>query len=467
MKTIGRNLIYAIYFVSITLLLLFLGGMYISGVVDPFQPFFSFYATSIIVPSAVFLITCILISFSDRKIFFFNNALFFIIGGFSILGIEFSTRFLTPGWPDIGLHGIKPGIIAKAWGRTLGVNDIPFNTWGERDHIHTIRKTSNVYRAAFIGDSFLEESVSRPLSVMVDDLLSHDVIESINLGVSGTSPDEYYYRIKNIALQLDIDHIFLFIYTGNDFIQNRTLISNYGITAVYPRDSLFSFLGLRSINHFFTNQKRPIIRAWNRAASLAKSENAKWEKIVNAPDSKIPEILADMFFFKGKDKKKIVDYLSGRELTSFYRILRHPDKNLFRSYYLKYALYYIVTGKRPFVNDKYAYRWVYQSFQLAKKKSVHFTLVIIPEAFQVDKKMQKDWAPFMDMKHLSVRKRDAGNRLIKRARADGIRWIDLHQILGGKAGTYLDPDGHWSDNGNRIAAQAIATYLAENDLAKQ
>ncbi|MFQ5484572.1 MAG: hypothetical protein ACE5DO_04465, partial [Desulfobacterales bacterium] len=219
MKTIGRNLIYAIYFVSITLLLLFLGGIYISGVVDPFQPFFSFYATYIIVPSAVFLITGILLFFSDRKIFFFNNVLFFIISALSIFGVEYSTRFLTPGWPDIGLHGIKPGVIAGAWGRTLGVNDVQFNPWAERDHIHTIRKVGDVYRAAFIGDSFLEESVSKPLPVEVDNLLSHDLIESINLGVSGTSPDGYYYRMKNIALQLDIDHVFLFFYTGNDFIQ--------------------------------------------------------------------------------------------------------------------------------------------------------------------------------------------------------------------------------------------------------
>ena len=43
-------------------------------------------------------------------------------------------------------------------------------------------------------------------------------IEAINLGVSATNPRSYYYRTRDVALELSPGALLLFIYAGNDFM---------------------------------------------------------------------------------------------------------------------------------------------------------------------------------------------------------------------------------------------------------
>src|SRR4029077_10656048 len=43
-------------------------------------------------------------------------------------------------------------------------------------------------------------------------------IEAVNLGVAATDPRSYYYRIRDVAVELHPDAVLLFIYAGNDFM---------------------------------------------------------------------------------------------------------------------------------------------------------------------------------------------------------------------------------------------------------
>ncbi|MCA9072970.1 MAG: hypothetical protein KDA84_28800, partial [Planctomycetaceae bacterium] len=187
-----------------------------------------------------------------------KRMLFGTIWGWFLLGImlflgEWVLRFATPPWPVVGLHAVQVDVAQRAWAHQDS-GPVALNDWGQRDSERSITKPPGTFRIAMVGDSFLEESTTTPLSQAVEAELGRSDVEVLNLGISATEPDEYYYRVKNIALNLDIDHCVLCLFAGNDFIDpNRTLDTTAGIVAVYPRGSLFSSLGLYSWNHLLTN----------------------------------------------------------------------------------------------------------------------------------------------------------------------------------------------------------------------
>ena len=86
-------------------------------------------------------------------------------------------------------------------------------------------------------------------------------------------------------------------------------------------------------------------------------------------------------------------------------------------------------------------------------------MVIIPEAFQVDSRMQSQWMPLTDVKALLRFKADAAKRLAGCAQTDNIETIDLHDTLNNKPGTYLNMDGHWSALGVKIVSDKMTEYI--------
>ena len=142
-------------------------------------------------------------------------------------------------------------------------------------------------------------------------------------------------------------------------------------------------------------------------------------------------------------------------------MLRHPDEGLFRSYYLESALQNAGTippAQSP-ISCGYAYSWVKRAADLAFKRGIGFTLVLIPEAFHVDPRMDSQYALLADMRQVTLESRKATLALLARARSDGIDCFDLYQTLQGRSGTYLNMDGHWSRKGTMLAARAVADHL--------
>jgi hypothetical protein len=87
------------------------------------------------------------------------------------------------------------------------------------------------------------------------------------------------------------------------------------------------------------------------------------------------------------------------------------------------------------------------------------TIVVIPEAFQVDDRMREQWLPLADMRRCTVPCRDAAQGFIGRARADSLDVVDLHDVLQRTRGTYLNLDGHWSSDGVKLVAGVLAKHL--------
>ncbi len=452
---------YTAYFFSITAALFLFGGLVVLLFVDK-NSFFSSQS----IPSIILILIFGIVSFfcaksifkKYKKIFIFNNIFFFIILIGTLYLCNFAASFFTPPWPAIGLHGVDPELGQESWGRIIHLDGgVGFNSFGQRDKEREKNPSLGIYRIAFLGDSILEESSTKPISSVTEERLNNSSIEIINLGVSATAPDEYYYRMKNIGLALGVNRCFLFFYCGNDFIQKRTLFSFLGVLAVYPRESLFSKLGLESINHILINDFRPILRAWGKAGEFNKKEQDLWGNILHSNDDEVEAILLTMV--NRIDKGKLNSILKKRDMSSFYEMLRNPDNNLFRSYYLSEGLTHAISKGQEYqspVSELFAYEWIKRTYELCSENNIDFTLVIVPEAFQVDKRMQDLWSPLTDMKKIADNKKQASDRLILLAQRDGIEYIDLHSSLEDHRGTYLNPDGHLSEYGIEIVSEVIA-----------
>jgi hypothetical protein len=83
-----------------------------------------------------------------------------------------------------------------------------------RDVERTIIKPAATTRVLFVGDSLVESNftpVSVPAAVERREAEVGRKIEAIDLGVSGTDPRSYYYRIRDVVLQLSPDAILVYI----------------------------------------------------------------------------------------------------------------------------------------------------------------------------------------------------------------------------------------------------------------
>ncbi len=391
----------------------------------------------------------------------FTTILFLMVAMVTVVASEIAARCLTPPWPASALHGVPPDSDHQPWG-LLGRREgqVGFNSWGQRDRERAVRLPKSTYRVALIGDSFLDETVSEPLSLVTERLINAPDVEVINLGVSASSPDEYYYRLANVALPLHVDACVMFLYLGNDLAaEPRTLPGSLGMTAVSPRGSLFQDLQLRGLNHLATNSQRPILQAWGAAGELAEQERALNEQFQHATDAEAVELLLSLDRFPPPLQSRLRQRLSQPELSAFLQMLREPDEELFRSYFLVDSLWLSALGQAPrTIDDIQSPRhWIGLSHQLCQRHGVKFLLVIIPQGFAVDHRMQAQWAPLANVARLTDRTEAAARQLITQLQDDGIDVLDLHTALSDTPGAYLNLDGHWSATGiHRVAKELVS-----------
>jgi hypothetical protein len=359
------------------------------------------------------------------------------------------------------LHGVDPAVSRRAWGLGLDPKDVGFNSWGQRDRERTVHPAAGTYRVAFIGDSFLEES-TLPVSLAVEGLLACPDCEIINLGVSASQADEYYYRLRYVALPLGCRHCVVWIFSGNDFVDEpRTLPSDWGFCAVSPRPSLLTLMGCRSLNHVLTNNRRPVILAWFTAGGLAAQESALHARLRRASDAELRQMLLNSIAHSDRSYRNLKGRLDSPEISRFFEMLRSPDAGKFRSYYLTSGVWSAAAGGGQWDPnpETQALYWVEEMRKCCEERGVKLTVVVIPEAFQVDRRMRDMWSPLTDMRHLTQPCRQAAERFCAAARALGIDALDLHSAFEEVPGTYLNLDGHWSQTGVELAARTVVEHL--------
>lgn len=456
----------SIYFFSITAAPLFLGSYLVLKFLNPQSSGTARWING--VGFIFFTIVSVMMSgrggLSGKKQFIFTHVLYFLILSTSLVAAEMLCRCFVPAWPSLGLHGVDMKLMAKKNIDYLGrpASELGFNSWGQRDKERSLYPSSNKKRIAFIGDSFLEHSSTKPLSLLVEDRLSEKRCEIINLGVSSSGPEDYYYRIKNIALKLGVTDCYVFIYEGNDLLNTKEnrLFSFLGFAATYPKDSLLETLGLLALNHLMTNSFRPLMSEWAKSGIAAKNELDLGQIFKNVSSQR--SLISALAALGGstQNQMKLARELLTKDLSLFYRMLQSPDEGRFRSYYLQYALNSILDERFGVtLNEVFAFSWIQEIKKVCKEKKVGLTVIIIPEPFSVDPRFDQLWNPLTDMGHARRHFRRASERLAVRCLSQNIRCIYLAGFLKGIPGTYLNLDGHWSPKGSEAVSAIIASAI--------
>lgn len=393
----------------------------------------------------------------------FATTLFGMIASVTLILAEAAARFFVPPWPALALHGVVPSEERQPWGH-LGpaADQIGFNAWGQRDRERTVIPEPQTHRVVFVGDSFLDDTVFDPVSLVVERLIDRADVEVVNLGVSATGPDEYYHRLARVGVPLGADSCVMFLYLGNDLAAGpRTLQGMLGIAAVTPRGSLLSDLQLRGLNHLLTNRQRPMLQAWGAGRELAASELALHTRFQHASDAEAAEILLSLESFPPPVAARLRRQLSQPEMAPFFEMLRRPDHDLFRSYFLVDSLWLAALGQAPRTIDDIdsARHWIRLSHQLCQQRGINFLLVVIPQGFAVDRRLQEMWSSLADIARLTDGTERAGRLLTQQLRGDGVEVLDLHAALGKIPGSYLNLDGHWSEAGIQCAAESVRARI--------
>ena len=482
LKPDKNKITYLILFISLLVLFFSAGGLFVTMVEDSVEWLTDLIlllgtVVSVAFFTALFCSRSLLhlkgssgASGGQRKNFVFSLILFILIVTVTLAIMNFAASFYTVSWPMSGLHGVSSDVGKKAWlYHRKGDGFVKVNSWGQRDREHTIKPQSGIYRVVFIGDSFLEDGASVPLPYITEEILKgtgRTSYELINLGVSATAPDEYFFRIKKVALPMEPDHCVVMFYAGNDFIQEPSLSSYGGISATYPRWSFLQALGLSSLDQIVSNERRPLLRAWFDSGSLLEHELKLQDEFAKTANDQETEKKYLSFFSTGEQSqlKSVLYKSSAAERSKFYEMLRHPDDAKFRSYYLDAATKSALGLPTPdFIKAEYSFRWVKAAYELCRKKGVAFTLAVIPDGFTVDSKMSAQYSALADMKAYMKHKDEAADRLLSHAAKDGMDVVDLRELLKNYPGAYLNMDGHWSKYGVEIVAQHLAKKFSQKN----
>lgn len=393
----------------------------------------------------------------------FSTLLHAMVLAATAISVEWAARSAVPAWPARDLHGVTPANWAQGQNLPLSRGDtIGINSWSQRDRERELRPTEGVMRIACVGDSFLEEGAATPVSLLIERRIGREDVEVVNLGVSATGPDEYYARTSRVALPLGARHCIVFVFAGNDFsTEPRTLETYGGIAAVSPRSSFLRFCGLRGVNHVLTNHRRPVIQAWFAYGDLARREQQLHALIQTLDDQRLRTALLSSLDLQPTERLRLADRLSNADMSELFEMLRNPDAGRFRSYYLTAALRSAAVGGEQWEGDspEIAFYWVQEIVRSCREEGVGVSIVIIPDGFQVDPRMNEIWSPLADMAHLTEPTRTAARGFREMAEARDWNVLDLHEALDGLSGAYLNLDGHWSQTGASATADAVVAHL--------
>ena len=393
-----------------------------------------------------------------------------------LAGIEGIAWLVTPAWPGYLLRPAPVGVDAVAqW--SGGMPDVVFatNRWLMRDRERSVAKPANVaFRSLFVGDSFLEGGFTRAaLPARVEGWLvgaGRDDIEAINLGVAGTSPIEYYYRIKELGLALSPDAVVLAFYSGNDtvtqpfpgdhpslpFVAELPRPSILGAVAPHATWQVVNALRLSGAargGKYAPNEHEVITDALARPRAeglpiLVKMMHQYY--FPTLPESTIHEILArggERFWEEFKPRRFDREYLQGWILDGLISMETSTA-----------ALPTTPAEADATVSPdeiKATMTWLAATDALLKARRVKLLVAVIPVG-TMDPAFAEFWKPWPRY-YSYTRQRAAIHRaMVKALGPSGIHFVDLADDLDGVRGTYRKTDLHWTEEGHEVVAARLA-----------
>lgn len=392
-------------------------------------------------------------------------------------GTEFVSSYFVPSFPASDLRPVSAEAVRsnleRAFVETPDLIPI-YNDWGMRDRPRSFDRPPGVkLRAVMVGDSFVEGFFVRaPLPAHMEKQWSargRTDMEAINFGVLGTGPQQYYYRIRDVALPLRPDVIMVVVYAGNDFI--ATPFDPKAIPPVIDELPLPSLLGALAPRTTWLTVNRLGLSEVARGNRGAPGELAMINGWVQGPPAErlahISRYVHDVYQ-PTIDPNAIRDILSrgdGRFWTAFEK--RSSDREYLPAWLVSgMASWETGTWEMPrdaeeadrmagtvLVDETLS--WLTAAHQLAKSSGVRLVVVLAPVG-TVDPAYVDFWRPWPNYYSFSLGADARHRRLAEALRGKGLEFIDLRQELDGKPGIYRLSDGHWTERGTEIVAGILA-----------
>ncbi len=394
----------------------------------------------------------------------------------ALIGAELVAWLITPSWPAYLLRPAPVSVNAVAqW--SSGMPDVTFatNSWLMRDRERSVAKPPGVaFRSVFIGDSFLEGGFTRAaLPARIEGMLvgaQHEDVEAINLGVAGTGPIEYYYRIKELGLSLVPDAIVLLFYSGNDtvtesFPQDAPLLP---FIAELPRPSL-----LGRVAPHVTWQAVNAMRLSGAAQGGSYVPNER-EIIAEALDKPRAEGLAVLVRLMHQHyfpqlEPRVIEEILGRGGERFWSefVPRRFDREYLQGWILK-GLISMETSPQKFSMTpaeaaaavsadeiKATMSWLTATDRLVRSHGVKFLVAVIPVG-TTDPDFMDFWQPWPRYSSYTLGRAAIHAAMVAALAKTDIRFIDLQQDLQGVRGAYRKTDLHWTEHGHEVVAARLA-----------
>ncbi len=387
------------------------------------------------------------------KVLFIHFA--FLTYSFAIFKIgDVVASLFTPSWPARDLRPIR---VAQS------IQYFPqVNSWGLRDEEHSFKKERK--RIVFLGDSFLEGGPNcNALSQYVRAMLQGNNTELINLGVSATGPEHYFYRMKRIGITLSPDEVFLFFYEGNDYMDDYFNPSQFSLLRELPLPSLMAFA--------FPNFSWHLVNIFGISEyGLGIRQAPAQEQETLNRISKLGEIEffyqlsthIHRYYFPDIDRLDIEEKLKlgGNKLWKLVHEweVHHQLLQGWAIKRLLHGIYYSnptppnLSEVENLINSTVSH--LLETSKLLKKSQIKLRVYMIPVAEEVDSDFVdywSEWNPQIGKRVVNLR----GDLLEQRLKENGLYVKRLNHVLASHKSTYNLIDAHWNQNGHRIISQFI------------
>lgn len=400
--------------------------------------------------------------------------------GVTSFGVEVVASFLVPSWPARDIRPVAVGAMRAGYAEVLAEQPelIPvYNDWALRDRPRTIARPDNVhFRAVMVGDSFLEGLFVRaPVSAHVERLWAaggNDEMEAINFGVPATGPRQYYYRIRDVALQLKPDAIVLNIYAGNDFIAEA--YQPWSVPPAIAELPMPSVLGAVMPRTTWLVVNRLRLSELARGAAGVAGEFGDINRWIHLPPEERLDRFVDHIRTHYLPK---VDAATVREILSrgdgrFWPVFdRRPLDRAYLQGWLLGGMVDWETGAWTMARDvadaermagdatiHETLSWIVAAQKLAHDSGIRFFVAMIPVG-TVDPDYVAFWKTWPNYFSYNFWAAARHRKLVAALRARGVPTVDLHEDLDGVPGTYRLADGHWSERGTEIVAARLSREL--------
>jgi hypothetical protein len=329
----------------------------------------------------------------------------------------------------------------------------------------------------FVGDSFVE-SASTPLSLpaAVGRLVAATggTIEAINLGVSGTDPRSYYYRLRDVALKLSPDALLLFIYAGNDIVAADNSYSVWpSLVDESPGSALLGTVMPRT-NWLLVN--RLGLSEFLRGQPSPPGESKMLYDILHAPPGEqLQRLVAHVrkYYYPDLSEAQIREVLSRGDDRFWRKAAHHEGEQEDLVGWMLKVLVGLETGTVDIVKNRQdaprlagggrveaTLSWIEAADRVAREHKVPLMVFLAP-AGSVDPAYVEFWKPWPRAYSWNILCDEWQSRLAAALGKTKIRFTDLREDLDGVPGTYRTLDGHWSQKGEAIVADRIRRELGQ------